>query len=106
VEVVLRIDRGVSFTAYGRNVGSPQIELRDRPEWEFHADHEASQFRSQEIRQAQLKIPVRRSRLGHSSHFAVMQFTGEFAAFRQSPKAFHSNQVRKRCHWPPLFNLF
>ena len=37
---------------------------------------------SQQIRQAQLKIPVRRFRPGHSSQLAVMQFTGEIAVFR------------------------
>ena len=43
---------------------------------------EASQLGSQQIRQAQLKIPVRRFRPGHSSQLAVMQFTGEIAVFR------------------------
>jgi len=86
VEIVLGIDRGVPFAGYGCNVGSPQIELRDRPEWKFHANHEASQLRSQQIRQAQLKILVRRFRPGHSSQLAVMQFTGEFAALLPSPE--------------------
>jgi len=89
VEIVLGIDRGVPFAGYGCNVGSPQIELRDRPEWKFHANHEASQLRSQQIRQAQLKILVRRFRPGHSSQLSVMQFTDEFAVFRQFPEMFH-----------------